>query len=207
MSGISNLFIGGVRGAGCWLLNADIPNSNPTCGQQWSLLFRQISEYSTTTQSFHFTALSFLKFKWHENTPAEAPQIVTSVIVEPILPTNYQTAMSPASVFAAKNTALITGGASGIGLAVAQLCRKHGMRVAVADWNVDYLSKAKSTLLEDKVPEDVETYQIDVSKSNGWKELKDKVVQKFGGSPDFLMLNAGIGVRGNWGDDEYFQKV
>jgi len=115
--------------------------------------------------------------------------------------------MSSASVFAAKNTALITGGVSGIGLSVAQLCRKHGMHVAIADWNVDYLSKAKSTLLEDKVPEDVETYQIDVSKTNGWKELKDKVVQKFGGSPDFLMLNAGIGVRGNWGDEEYFQKV
>ena len=115
--------------------------------------------------------------------------------------------MSSASIFSANKTALITGGASGIGLAVAQLCRKHGMRVAVVDWNVDYLSKAKSTLLEDKGPEDVETYQIDVSKTNDWKELKDKIGQKFGSTPDFLMLNAGIGVRGNWGDAEYFQKV
>lgn len=115
--------------------------------------------------------------------------------------------MSSSSVFAAKKIALITGGASGIGLAVAQLCYKHGMRVAVADWNMDYLSKVRSTLLENKEPEDVETYQIDVSKTNEWKELKNKVVQTFGGPPDFLMLNAGIGVRGNWGDEEYFQKV
>jgi len=115
--------------------------------------------------------------------------------------------MSATSVFAANKTALITGGASGIGLAVAQLCRKHGMRVAVVDWNGDYLSKAKSTLLEDKGAEDVEAYQIDVSKINEWKELKSKVVQKFGGPPDFLMLNAGIGLKGSWGDEEYFQKV
>ena len=115
--------------------------------------------------------------------------------------------MSATSVFAANKTALITGGASGIGLAVAQLCRKHGMRVAVADWNTDYLSKAKSTLWEGEGAGDVETYQIDVSKINGWKELKNKFVQKFGGPPDFLMLNAGIGLRGSWGDEEYFQKV
>lgn len=115
--------------------------------------------------------------------------------------------MSSASVFAAKKIALITGGASGIGLAVAQLCRKYGMRVAITDWNTDYLSQARSALLEANGSEDVETYQMDVSKTNDWKELKDKIVQKFGSSPDFLMLNAGIGLRGDWGVEEYFQKV
>ena len=82
--------------------------------------------------------------------------------------------MSSTSIFAAKNTALITGDASWIGLAVAQLCRKHGMCVAIADWNVDYLSKAESTLLEDKRPEDVKTYQIDVSKTNELEGVREQ---------------------------------
>ncbi|KAF2136236.1 uncharacterized protein K452DRAFT_259410 [Aplosporella prunicola CBS 121167] len=110
--------------------------------------------------------------------------------------------MSPASVFAANNTALITGGASGIGLAVAQLCRKHGMKVAVADFNTDSLAKAKETLGSS----DVETYQTDVSKLEQWAELKDKVQKKFGGV-DFLMLNAGVGARGGWEDSAYFEKI
>lgn len=106
------------------------------------------------------------------------------------------------SVFAAKSTALITGGASGIGLAVAQLCRKHGMKVAIADNNPDNLSKARQTLGS----EDVEAYQIDVSDLNAWQDLKTKVEGKFG-QVDLLHLNAGMGLRGTWGDDNYFQKV
>ena len=113
--------------------------------------------------------------------------------------------MSATKVFASGKIALITGGASGIGLAVAQLCIKHGMRVAVADFNTDYLSKAKTTL-DEKNTGDVETYQIDVSKLSEWGELKSKVTSKFG-SPDLLMLNAGIGLRGTWGDNEYFSKI
>jgi NADP-dependent 3-hydroxy acid dehydrogenase YdfG len=106
------------------------------------------------------------------------------------------------SIFAANKSALITGGASGVGLAVAQLCRKHGMKVALVDNNTEYLAKAKETLGSN----DVETYQIDVSKIEQWKELKEKVIGKFG-TVDLLMLNAGIGLKGSWGDTEYFQKV
>jgi NAD(P)-dependent dehydrogenase (short-subunit alcohol dehydrogenase family) len=106
------------------------------------------------------------------------------------------------SVFKAGSTALITGGASGIGLAVAQLCLKHSMRVAIVDRNSDTLSKAKRTLSSG----DVETYEVDVSKSSEWKNLKESVLKKFG-AVDFLMLNAGIGAKGTWGDEEYFEKV
>lgn len=107
----------------------------------------------------------------------------------------------PHPVFAANNTALITGGASGIGLAVAQLCLRRGMRVAVADWNTDTLSKAKDIL-----GGGVDTYQTDVSKPEAWATLKDGVLGKFG-RVDFLMLNAGIGLKGTWGDSDYFEKV
>ncbi|KAK0650712.1 putative oxidoreductase YkvO [Lasiodiplodia hormozganensis] len=111
--------------------------------------------------------------------------------------------MSPTSVFAANNTALITGGASGIGLAVAQLCLKHSMRVAIADWNTDTLAKAEEILGRGKV----DTYQTDVSKPEAWAKLKNSVLEKFGGNVDFLMLNAGVGMKGTWGDAECFEKT
>ncbi|KAF9729641.1 hypothetical protein PMIN06_003244 [Paraphaeosphaeria minitans] len=101
------------------------------------------------------------------------------------------------SVFKSGSRALITGGASGIGLAVAQLCLKHGMRVAVVDFNKDTLELAKSSLNGD-----VQCLQADVSQEQEWKSIKEKV-----GDVDFLMLNAGIGGKGTWGDSEYFQKI
>jgi NAD(P)-dependent dehydrogenase (short-subunit alcohol dehydrogenase family) len=110
--------------------------------------------------------------------------------------------MSPVSVFTAGKTSLITGGASGIGLAVAQLCRKHGMKVAIVDNNTEYLEKAKEILGST----DVEAYKLDVSKMEQWADLKEKVQSKFG-KIDLLMLNAGIGLKGTWGDSEYFHKV
>lgn len=77
------------------------------------------------------------------------------------------------------------------------------MRVAIADNNAEYLAKAKETL---SGGDDVETYQLDVSNMEQWKELKDKVQKRFG-AVDFLMLNAGIGLKGTWGDTDYFNKV
>lgn len=106
------------------------------------------------------------------------------------------------SAFRAGSTALITGGASGIGLAVAQLCLKHGMRVAVVDRNEESLTLAKKELGSP----DVEVYEADVSSEKQWGPLKEKVEARFGGV-DFLMLNAGVGGKGSWGDGEYFRKV
>ena len=58
---------------------------------------------------------------------------------------------------------------------------------------------------------DFEAYETDVSKVEDWDRLKDQVQKTFGGEgkevPDFLMLNAGVGVRGTWGEGDYFQKV
>lgn len=49
-------------------------------------------------------------------------------------------------VFQNKGTALITGGASGVGFAFAQLCQKFGMNVALVDKSADGLEKARDVL-------------------------------------------------------------
>lgn len=76
------------------------------------------------------------------------------------------------------------------------------MKVALVDINTDWLSKARESL----GTSDVETYTVDVSKPDQWNTLKKDVEQKFG-AVDFLMLNAGIGMKGTWGDADYFTKV
>lgn len=101
------------------------------------------------------------------------------------------------SVFRSSARALITGGASGIGYAVAELCLKHSMKVTIVDFNQETLDLAQKNLKGD-----VQCVKSDVGDREAWKNLKSKV-----GDVDFLMLNAGIGAKGTWGDDEYFEKV
>lgn len=115
------------------------------------------------------------------------------------------------SVFRTNSLALITGGASGIGLAVAELCVKHGMRVAIVDNNSEALESAKRTLFIAARDTTIETFEADVSKEEDWVELKKKLQHRYAlgkdGGPDFLMLNAGVGTKGTWGDSDYFKKV
>lgn len=106
-------------------------------------------------------------------------------------------------VFKEGNTALITGGASGIGLAVAQLCHGHGMKLALVDVEGEKLFKAKDSLGDQT---EVEIYPTDVSKLEEWKSLQAKVAAKFG-RVDFLMLNAAIGTKSTWEDTAYFHQV
>ncbi|KAJ0298493.1 hypothetical protein COL516b_009875 [Colletotrichum fioriniae] len=52
----------------------------------------------------------------------------------------------PPFTFAVSKTALITGGASGIGLAVAKKCLGHGMKVLIVDNNDGFLASARGRI-------------------------------------------------------------
>jgi NAD(P)-dependent dehydrogenase (short-subunit alcohol dehydrogenase family) len=97
------------------------------------------------------------------------------------------------AAFAAGNTAVITGGASGIGLAAAKRFASSGMKVVIADRAGDRLVAALAAVAElaggaDKVL----AVPIDVSKADDLVELAALTEEKFG-APSVLMNNAGIG--------------
>ena len=77
------------------------------------------------------------------------------------------------------------------------------MNLALIDNNAANLSKAKESFQHGS---ETETYTMDVSKIDEWKDLKGKIEKKFK-SVDFVMLNAGIGLKSGWEDVEYFHKV
>ena len=107
-------------------------------------------------------------------------------------------------VFNRGNTALITGAASGIGLAVAKLCHKHGMHLALVDNNVSLLTEAHASIF--KNDQNVKQYPMDVSNIEEWKDLRIRVEMDFG-RVGLVMLNAGIATKSGWEDSEYFHKV
>jgi NAD(P)-dependent dehydrogenase (short-subunit alcohol dehydrogenase family) len=97
-------------------------------------------------------------------------------------------AMSP------DNVAVITGGASGIGLAAALRFARLGMKVAVADIGGDRLKDAEAKLSQ-VAPggaAGVMTVAVDVSRLDDVTKLEGAVRMRFGGT-DVLMNNAGIG--------------
>ncbi|KAI0845254.1 NAD(P)-binding protein [Daldinia vernicosa] len=110
------------------------------------------------------------------------------------------------AIFKKANTAVITGGASGIGLALAQKCIGYGMRVLVADWDAQALGKAGETL-----GSAASTVRMDVSKLEDWSGLKDRVTKEFGGQINLLALNAGVSAKtafdGEGADPAAFQRI
>ncbi|MEO0990822.1 MAG: SDR family NAD(P)-dependent oxidoreductase, partial [Pseudomonadota bacterium] len=87
------------------------------------------------------------------------------------------------------SVAVVTGGASGIGLAAAQEFARLGMRVAIVDLAADKLDDAEQALRGAGAAE-VMTAQLDVSDRAAWEALEAEVTQRFGGT-DILMNNAG----------------
>jgi NAD(P)-dependent dehydrogenase (short-subunit alcohol dehydrogenase family) len=91
------------------------------------------------------------------------------------------------------NVAVITGGASGIGLAAAMRFVRRGMRVCIADVEADKLSDAAAAL-SGTAPGGVAgvmTAVTDVSNVDDVVRLETAVRERFGGT-DVLMNNAGV---------------
>ncbi|QPB19433.1 MULTISPECIES: SDR family NAD(P)-dependent oxidoreductase [Rhizobium] len=90
------------------------------------------------------------------------------------------------------NVAVITGGASGIGLAAAKRFAKAGMSVVIADLDGDRLATARGELEAIAGQERVMAVETDVSDKSSLEAFEQAVVQRFG-RVHVLMNNAGIG--------------
>jgi NAD(P)-dependent dehydrogenase (short-subunit alcohol dehydrogenase family) len=99
----------------------------------------------------------------------------------------------PHPALAPNNVAVITGGASGIGLAAAMRFARLGLRICIADVGADKLSQAGAQLTA-AAPDgaaSVMTSVTDVSNRDDVVRLEAAVRERFGGT-DVLMNNAGI---------------
>ena len=99
----------------------------------------------------------------------------------------------PHPVMSPDNIAVITGGASGIGLAAAKRFAALGMKVCIADLGHDRLAAAEAELASASPggAANVMAMAIDVSKVDDVLSLEAAVRERFGGT-DILMNNAGI---------------
>ncbi len=97
----------------------------------------------------------------------------------------------PHPALSADNVAVITGGASGIGLAAAEKFARSGMKVCIADVDPARLAAAETKLSSIAGAANVMTMAVDVSRIENVSELERAVRQRFGGT-DVLMNNAGI---------------
>ena len=95
------------------------------------------------------------------------------------------------AAIAAGNVAVITGGASGIGLAAALKFAGLGMRVAIADLGADRLEAARARIAAAGAA-DVWAAEVDVADADALAGLAAGVTARWGGA-DVVMLNAGIG--------------
>jgi NAD(P)-dependent dehydrogenase (short-subunit alcohol dehydrogenase family) len=90
-------------------------------------------------------------------------------------------------------SAVITGAASGIGLAAAERLAGLGMKVCLADVNAQALDKARVGVAKAaRSGDDVIAVPADVGKAADVERLRDSVLAAFG-EVAFLMNNAGIG--------------
>ncbi len=87
-------------------------------------------------------------------------------------------------------TAFITGGASGIGLGIAEALAAQGMRIAIADIDTDALDRAQKQLSASGAQ--VLSVEMDVAQPQAWEEAAQRV-EKTLGPVRVLCNNAGIG--------------
>jgi NAD(P)-dependent dehydrogenase (short-subunit alcohol dehydrogenase family) len=104
--------------------------------------------------------------------------------------------------------AVVTGGASGIGLAAARRFAALGLRVCIADLGADRLAAAASALAAaapDGAPA-VLPVETDVASAEAVRRLEAAVRERFGGA-DVLMNNAGVSGAALFGPEADWQRV
>lgn len=90
-------------------------------------------------------------------------------------------------------TAIISGGAEGIGLAIAHALAKRGMNIVIADINSEQLAIAEAGLSAAGAP--VLAVELDVADLGQWQSVAEKAVQRFG-KVHMVVNNAGVGGSG-----------
>ncbi|KAL7416780.1 hypothetical protein BDY24DRAFT_378232 [Mrakia frigida] len=94
--------------------------------------------------------------------------------------------------------AVVTGAASGIGLAAAQVLARQGMKLALCDINLELLERVGKEIVDDVFAGDsssVILMKVDVSKFEEMVAFREKVLDQFG-EVNVLMLNAAVFVGG-----------
>lgn len=86
-------------------------------------------------------------------------------------------------------TAFITGGASGIGLAIAQKCAADGMILLIADIEEAALARAAEALRAQGA--EVKTFQLDVADLDRYRAIAAEIISEHG-APYLLVNNAGV---------------
>src|SRR5215217_395604 len=106
-------------------------------------------------------------------------------------------------------TAVLTGGASGIGLAAARAFARHGMNVCIADLAGRNLERAEAEIVQEAGgnTERVRAITTDVSRREDVERLKEQAYATFN-EVAVLMNNAGIGGGGGpWQNYDRWQRL
>jgi len=116
--------------------------------------------------------------------------------------------MTDHPAFAADRAAVITGAASGIGLAAAAKFAGFGMKLMLADANAAALEDAHDRVSKlTRRPDDVRSFVVDVSRAPDLERLRDEAYEAFG-EVAVLMNNAAIGGGGGvLGDEEKWRRI
>ena len=86
-------------------------------------------------------------------------------------------------------TAVISGGAEGIGFAIAQAMGEQGMNIVLGDIDAAQLKEAQAKLEAQGVP--VLAVEMDVTSPSSWANIAEQAIERFG-KVHMLVNNAGV---------------